>query len=208
MNAMTDKIIIFSKQSGEPPIPITVRVDWLPDGKIKPRMYWTPDGSCYQIKHLYETTPRAYLKDKDLGLRFKILALIIDTPEPYPNQRYARQETYLHFSDNWYCGKNIIDDRYKHTGKEYITVTLDVFPNGGYEPVYFWVKGVRYKVEKKFNVEPRGSFSAGGVGIWHKVEARLVNEGDDEDPDSFNSVRRLAALFFEFNKWFIAVKAV
>ena len=85
-------------------------------------------------------------------------------------------------------------------------MTLDVFPNGEYELVYFKAHGARYMVERTVAVEPRGSFDAGGVGVWHKVEARQVNTDDDEDPDPLKSIFRKAALYFEINKWFVRVK--
>ncbi len=69
------------------------------------------------------------------------------------------------------------------------------------------VHGARYQVEKTEAVEYRGSFRAGGVGVWHKVKARLVNADDDEDPDPLHSVRREAALFLELDKWFMSVKS-
>jgi len=34
-------------------------------------------------------------------------------------------------------------------------------------------------VERTIAVEPRGSFRAGGIGIWHKVDARLINSYND-----------------------------
>jgi len=186
-----DKTVVYSKQSGEPAVPVTVRVEWFPDGKIKPRMFRTPDGSCYEIGEVCEMTPLAMLKDRGEGLRFKVRAKTF--------------EVYLYLADNLFCGRNIIDARYGHVNKEFIHVTLDVFPDCGYEIAYFTVQGSRYKVEKLIAVEPRGSYNAGGAGVWHKVEARLVNAGDDEDPDPGKSVRRLAALFFEVNKWFVVV---
>ena len=203
---MADKVIVYSKQTNEPSVPITTRVDWLPDGSIKPRLYWMPDGSCYAVRHVYEMTPLAYVKDRGEGIRFKVRAEAIVTPEVYSDHRFAQHETYLYLADNWFCGKNLIDGRYNHAGKEFILVTLDIFPNGAYELIYFKARGTRYMVEKTIAVEPRGSFHAGGIGIWHKVEARLVNTNDDEDPDPHKSVRRLAGLFWELNKWFI-VKA-
>ena len=203
---MTDKTIVYVKNYGETPIPVTVRIEWLPDGKIEPLMYWTPDGSCYEIKPDYEMTPLAFLEDRGEGLRYKVRAELIETPEPYSGHQFSRHETYLYFADNWFYGKNFIDERYAHEGKEYIPVILDVFPDGDYEIVYFQVRGRRYAVEKTVAVEPRGSFYAGGVGVWHKVEARQVNEYDDEDPDPNKSVRRMAALFFEVNKWFVTIK--
>ena len=60
-------------------------------------------------------------------------------------------------------------------------------------------------IEKTISVEPHGSHYAGGVGIQHKVKARLVNASDDNDPDQTQSIRRDAALYFEVNKWFVAI---
>lgn len=203
---MADKIIVFAKQTDEQRVPITVRIEWLADGTIKPLLYWTPDGSCYAVKHIYETTPIAFLKDGGAGLRIKALAELTETPETYTDDRLTRHETYLYFADNWFCGKNIIDARYGHTGKEFITVTIDVFPDCNYEIVYFTALDARYMVEKTLAVEPRGSFNAGGVGIWHKVEARRVNAHNDEDADPPEKVRHMVALYFEINKWFVAVR--
>ena len=202
---MTDNVVIYSKQHGAPRVPATVRVEWLPDGKIDPVMYWGPDCSCYKIMHVYEVTPLAFLKDRGEGLRFRVRAEVIETPEPDSSVLHTQCETYLYFADNRFCSKNIIDDRYEHPGKEYIPVTMDIFPKGDYEIVYFGVHRERYKVERTLQVEARGSFSAGGVGIWHKVEVRLVNADDEEDPDPQKSIYRLAAIYFEINKWFVAV---
>jgi hypothetical protein len=203
---MADKVIIYCTQNGEQRVPVTVRIEWLPDGKIMPVMYWTPDHSCYEIKHIYEMTPLAFLKDRGEGLRFRVRAVVIEAPEADDNLLYTQFETYLYFTDNRYCGKNIVDSRYEHAGKEYVPVTLNIFPNGDYEILYFEVHQERYIVERMLEVEARGSFAVGGVGIWHKVDVRLVNADDDEDPDPQESVRRLAALYFEINKWFVAVK--
>lgn len=203
---MADKAVIFSKQAGEPGVPVTARIDWLPDGTIKPLMYWTPDGSCCQVRHIYEMTPLAFLKDRGEGLRFKVRAETTETPDPYSDGRSAQHETYLYFAHNWFFGPNIVDSRYGHKGKEYIPVTLDVFPDCEYELVYFKVQGIRYIVENTIAIEPRGSFHAGGAGVWHKVGARQVNDEDDEDPDPCKSVRRMAALYFELNKWFVTIK--
>ena len=200
---ITDEMIIYSKRHGEPPIPLTVRIDWLPDGTIKPTMYWTPDGSIYEVKHIYECTKMAYLKDRGVGIRFKIRAEVIEAPEPCYDQRYTSHDTYLYFANSLFCGRNIVDSRYGHPGKEFIHVTLDVFPDCNYEIAYFRVKDQRYKVECPHVAEPRGSYSAGGIGICHKVDARLVNEDDDEDPEPNNSIRRMAALFLEIDKWFV-----
>ena len=203
---MLDTALVFSKRPGEQPVPVTVRIEWLPDGTIKPALFWTPDGACYEIRHVYECTFLAHLKDKDVGIRFKVKAKVIETPEPYSDRIFEQFETYLYFADRLFCGPNIIDDRYGHCRKEYISVTLDVFPDADYELVYFHVQDMRYMVEKTLAIEPRGSFIVGGIGIWHKVDARLVNNSDDEDPNPFESVRRTAALYFEINKWFVSVK--
>ena len=202
---MADKIVIYIKQIGGSFVPVTARIEWLPSGKIKPLMYWTPDGTCFQVRHVYESTPMAFLKDRGEGLRFKIRAEIIETPEPDDEILHTQYETYLYFADNRFCGKNFIDERYRHAGKEYVCVTMDVFPDGGYEVIYFWVHGTRFMVEKTLTIEPRGSFQVGGVGVCHRVEARQVNADDDEDPDPAKSARRPARLFFEVNKWFVAV---
>ena len=198
--------IIFSKQTGEARIPLTVRIEWLPNGSIKPLMYWTQDGICCQIMHVYECTPLAFLKERGEGLRFKVRAEIIEMPEPDADPPFIQYATYLYLAEKRFCERNIVDGRYGHAGKEYIPVTMDVFPDGAYELVYFWVHGARYKVEKTIVIESRGAFRAGGVGLWHKVEARQINEDNDEDADPMNSVRRMAALYFEINKWFVAVE--
>ena len=238
---MEERTVVYSKLSGEPIVPVTVRIEWLPDGKVKPRMFWMPDGSCYQVRDVYEMTHLAVLKDRGEGLRFKVKAETAETPgaytgdqyvsdqyvgdryvadngdryagdryvsdngDQYAGDQYARLEVYLYLADNLFCGRNIIDSRYSHMNKEFIHVTLDVFPNCDYEPVYFIARGLRYKVEKLIDKEPRGSYDAGGVGVWHKVEARVVNAHDDEDPEPGKSVRRMAALYFEVNKWFVVV---
>ena len=244
---MTEKaeenIIVYGKQFDrlQPDrlkIPLTIRIRWFPDGSIMPCMYWTPDQSCHLIEHVYQCTPLAFLKDRGEGLRFKVRAETIETPEPFPDHgdygelschgdlgnhgchgdlgdygnhgdhcghgsEHSRHELYLYFADRKFFEKNIVDERYGHEGKEFISVTLDVFPNGNYELVYFWVSENRYMVEKTLEVKPRGSFHAGGVGIQHKVEARQVNADNDEDPDPENRNKRIAALYFEINKWFV-----
>ena len=201
----SDKAFIYSMQSyDEPCIPVTARIEWLPNGKIVPLSYWLPDNTCFEIKHVYEVTRIAFLKGRGEGIRFRVRIEAI--PEPYFGHRLTQHEVYLYFADNWFCGKNFIDGRYGHEGKEFIPVTLDVFPNGEYELIYFKAQGIRYMVEKTIAVEPRGSFHAGGVGMCHKVEARQVNDNDDEDPDPNKSNIRIAALFFEGNKWFVSVK--
>ena len=77
------------------------------------------------------------------------------------------------------------------------------------------------RLKKTIEVEPRGSFHAGGIGICHKVEARQVNADDDEDLDTgcmgeqepkaptspHKTIRRVCALYFEVCKWFVSVQA-
>ena len=212
---MEERTAVYSKQYGEPGVPVTVRIEWRPDGRVKPCMFWMTDGSCYVVRDVCEMTHLALLKDRGEGVRFKVRAESSETPETYDgvdadaytrgSNQYKRLELYLYLADNMFCGKDIVDARYGHMGKEYIHVTLDVFPNCEYELAYFIVQGARYKVEKLIKKEPRGSYHAGGAGIWHKVEARLVNADDDENPDPAKSVRRMAALYFEVNKWFVVV---
>jgi hypothetical protein len=167
---IADKIIVYSQQIGGKRIPVTVRIEWLADGKINPLMYWMPDGSCYQVSKIYERTPIAFLKDCGVGIRFKVRGLLAEASEVYSDHCFAQQDTYLYFADTQFHGKNFIDQRYKHAGKEYIPVVLDVFPSGDYELLYFWAKGERYKVEKKLKIEPRGCYSAGGVGHMRPVK--------------------------------------
>jgi len=202
---MANKIVIYSKQNGEKLVPVTLRINWLPDGTINPRFYWTPDGTQYKVISQFECTPLAFLRERGEGVRFRIRSEVIEASELDDDILHTRHETYLYLADNRFCEKNIIDERYGHSGKEYIPVTLDIFPGGDYELVYFWCRGARYMVEKTIAVEPRGSFHAGGAGLWHKVEARLVNADDDKDPDPNKSVRRLAALYLELNKWFVSI---
>jgi len=204
---MSDKVFLYSTLKYDNPIPVTARIEWLPCGTVKPLEYWTPDESHYKISHVLECTQMAHLKDRGIGIRFKVCSQLSEPHDLFCDNQYIHHETYLYFSDNWFCGENFIDSRYKHHGKEFIHVTLDVFPDGKYEVVYFCVKGERYKVEKTHAVELGGSFNAGGVGIWHKVDARLVNMNDDEDPVLHNSKRRMAALYFEINKWFVSIKS-
>lgn len=202
---MADKAVVYSKWGDEPSVPVTARIEWLPDGTIKPCLYWMPDGSCYKIERIVETIPLAYLQDRGEGVRFRVKSVVIEAPEPYSDYRFTRHETYLHFADNFFCGENMVDGRYGHEGKEFIPVTLDIFPNGQYKLIYFEVQGNRYMVEKTVAIEPRGSFHAGGVGVWHKVEARQINADNDDDPDPLKSNIRIAALYFEINKWFVSV---
>ena len=193
--------IIYNKQNDGAIVPVTLRIEWLPDGKIKPLMYWMPDNSCFEVKHIYESTHLAFLKDQGEGIRFRVRSdcelsnHASDAPEHY-EKRTGQCETYLYLADNRFCAKGFIDERYYHAKKEYISVVTDIFPDGDYEIVCFGVHGQQYTVERTIAVEPRASFYAGGIGIWHKVEARLA------DTDEGNS--RLAALYWELNKWFVA----
>ena len=206
MRTAASAALIYCEQVGEPPVPVTARIEWRPDGTIQPRLYWTPDGSCYQVKHISERTPIAFLKSRGEGLRLKIRAEAMEQPEPNDDFPAAQSETYLYFADNWFCGKNIVDERYVHTGKEFIPVTMDVFPNCEYELVSFVVKGTRYRIERTVSIEPHGNFSVGGVGMRHKVEARPVGAHDEKDANRSLSARRQASLYFEINKWFVMVK--
>ena len=202
---MTEKTVVYIKPDEEPIVPVTVRIEWRPDGSIRPLEFWMPDNTHFRVVHVYECTPRAFLKKKAEGVRFKLKAKNTAEQDTYHEHRYIEIVTYLVFASNMYCEKNIIDSRYGHPGKEYIPVVLDVFPSGDYELVYFWVKGTRYKVEKTITIDVRGTFKTGGIGLRHEVDVRLVNNTDDEDPDQQNCVRRMAALYWELNKWFVAV---
>jgi len=201
---MSEKTIVYGMEYDQSQVPLTVRVEWYPDGTIKPCMYWMPDESCYVVKHVYECTPLAFLKERADGLRFKVKAEAVETPELLYVSEPMYSESYLYLLDKLFYEKNIVDDRYTHQGKEFVNVTLDILPNGEYEIIYFWVSGVRYRVEKTLEVEPRASFHAGGIGMCHKVEARQVNENDDDDVEANKSNKRTAALFFEINKWFVS----
>jgi len=197
-------VVVYGKQTDGPGVPLTVRIAWLPDGSIKPLLYWTPERACYKIERLYECVPLAFLHNGGEGLRFNVKAVVIETPEPFTNPEYEKSQTYLYLTNNRFCEKNIVDDRYVYEGKEYIPVVMDVFPDGEYELIYFWTCGKRFKVEKTALIEPCGAFQAGGVGLRHSVDARQIHEEDEEDIDPANSVRRPAALFLELNKWFVA----
>jgi len=202
---LADKAVVYIKQPNEPLIPVTVRIEWLPNGKIKPILYWTPDDSCYEVKHIYESTLLAFLKEKGVGIRFKVRAELKEIPDD--DMVHIQHETYLYFADGRFCERGFIDQRYSHPNKEYVPVIVDVFPNADYELVCFQVGDHRYMVEKTLKVEPRASFQAGGIGIWHKVNVRLVNDDNDEDPNPNKSEHRKAALFWELNKWFVVKSA-
>ena len=191
---MGEKTVVYLKLDGEPPIPVTVQICWLPNGKIRPLMYWTPDNSCYKVKHVYESTKLAYLKQGGEGIRYRVNAELAESPgQDY--HAYAHHEVYLYFASNLYCPKCLIDEGYGHASKKYIPVTLDVFPWGDYEIVGFQVDDKQYTVERTIMRESRGSYNVGGVGVWHMVEAR-------EADGSF----RLAGLYLEFDKWFVNKK--
>jgi hypothetical protein len=196
---MFDKILVYIKKTDESFVPVTVRIEWLADGKIKPYLYWTPDGSCYEVKHIYETTPLALLKNRGEGLRFKVMSEAKDME--YLNYHTARHETYLYLADNFFCGKNIIDSRYNYEGKKFIPVTLDVFPNCKYELISFKVHEQEYTVERTIAVEPCGSYNAGGVGIRHKVD--VINSC--ANGTFLKNTTRIASLYFEINKWFVNI---
>ena len=208
---LNNNIIIYTKQPGEKPVPVTARINWLPDSTIKPLMYWTPDGSCFEVKYIHRCMPIAFLKDRGTGLRFKVSAEVTETPDWDDELLHTRHETYLYLADDRFCGKNFIDERYTHGAKEFIPVILDIFPNGKYELISFWVGAARYIVVKTIDVGPHASYSAGGVGIRHKVDVLQVSdEGSDENIDEssdgadFKEKRRhIGAVFFEVDKWFV-----
>ena len=200
-----ENTVVYGNWQTDENTPLTVRIEWLPSGAIIPRYYWTPDGTRYEVENLYETVQCCHLKDKGIGIRFRVGSKIIETPESFSDILDSQHETYIYFADNSFCEKNMIDERYLRTGKEYIPVTLDIFPNGDYEIIHFWVHGQRYIVEKTLTRDIKGAFHTGGLGVWHKVETRLVNENDD-DPDPQMCVRRVASLYWEFNKWFTSVE--
>jgi len=197
-------ITIYIKQYDEPPIPVTARIQWLANGKIKPELYRTPDNSCYEIKHIYEVTPLALLKNQGEGLRFRIKAIAIETPEPNCVNSLASHELYLYLADSFFSGSNIVDSRYQHEYKEFVPVTLEISPNGTYKLICFEARGAMYAVQKTILVEPRGSIFAGGIGIWHKVE---IVKFDLECSDLCEKDARMAGLYFEINKWWVRIKA-
>jgi hypothetical protein len=203
---MQDKAVAYCKQSGGAVVPLTVRIEWLPDGAIEPLLYWTPDGTCYKVIGHSPSVSLAYLKDGGVGLRFKICGEIIETPDPETDELlHTRYESHLYLADKRFSEKNIIGEQYVHPGKEYIPVTLDVFPDGGYELVCFSAHGARYVVEKTTAVDNRSSYKAGGFGIWHKVEARLVGADDDDSAPGMCELR-MAAIYLELNKWFVRIE--
>ena len=201
------KIIIYEKQPECRPVPLTVNADWNVDGQIVPRYYWTPDGSRFKVLHINECVPVAFLEEKGEGLRFKMRARLEETVEEGTDLHHAQYETYLYFADNRYCEKTIVDARYDRAEKLYIPVNLDIFSDGNYELISFWFLNARYRVEQTLDISQRAAYRVGGrLGLRHKVEARLVNAHDDDDPDPDQSIRRMAALYFEINRWFLAVK--
>ena len=194
---------VYLKEPGEPSVPVTVRIRWLPDGKINPLMYWTPDNSCYEVKKVYERISLSLLNERGAGLRFRIRAVIEGGAEQYTDNHFiAQHETYLYLADSFFSGKNFIDDRYEHDAKEYIPVTMDVFEDCDYELISFKVKGIEYDVKKTLDIKPKGSFYAGGIGIWHKVEA----EAQQADTDCFTPHEVITrGIFFEINKWYASI---
>ena len=205
---MTEKIYI--QQQDKPSVPVTVRVHWLPCGTIKPLSIWTPDGTCYEVKHVYESIRLSLLKDlkeRRDGLRFRIRAEIEGGARQYADYHHITQlEVYLYFADSMFSAKNIIDNRYVHDGKAYIPVTLDVFPSGDYEVVFFEVNGARYCVDCTEKREPRGSFNFGGIGIRHEVMCRKITPNDEHVLSLINSNCERRALTRELNKWFVCIE--
>ena len=200
---MDTNVVLYAKQTGKGHTPITARIIWLADGTIMPLKFWLPDNLCLKVTHIYESTPLGYLKNKGNGICFKVEAIAADLPESYTELTSMRRDVCLYFAHKMFCGKNIIDRRYAHDGKLFIPVVMDVFSDAKYELVCFWKKGMRYIVEKNIGVEPCGSFIPEGIGLKHKVEARLVNHNNDNDPIIGNSIRRPASLYFGLNKWFV-----
>ena len=202
---MEKNIRTYIKRCDEPRTPVTARINWFPDGSIVPCFFWTPDGTQYKIVSHGSGVSLSLLKEPGEGLRYRVRTEIIDVPELHTELRHTQYDTELYLADNRFCQMNIIDQRYDHASKEFIKITMDVFPSAEYELVYFWCKDVRYMVERTITVEPRGSYKAGGTGLCHKVTARLINPEDDDDPEPSRSACRPASLFLEFNKWFVWV---
>gem|GEM_PF-1501567 len=219
---MAERIVVYSKENGAL-TPLTVRVDWLPNGVIRPRMYWTPDGSCLRITQVAECVRLGHLKETGAGVRFRVTAQMAepgDLPAPFSYKKVAtplpaalarkrswdsfpEYELYLYLADNFFCAANILGDEYAHNAKAYIPVTLDVFPSGDYELVGFEAGGVCYTVDKTYSVRPGGSYKAGGAGLRHEVEATAQAAANaDAAPNS-----RRAALYLELNKWFVCCAA-
>jgi len=193
---MTEKnTTVYGKQPEGRPIPLTARIDWMPDGAVIPLMYWTPEGGCYRVTRVSESTPIAFLKDRGEGLRFRVTGEMTENPEPCSDYQNTREQIYIYFADSFFSGKNFIDGRYGHPNKQFVHVRLDVFPDGGYELILFRLQDAAYIVEKTVSIEPHGSFSAGGAGLGHKVEARPEQDGD--------SPPRPVVIYFEVNKWFV-----
>ena len=199
-----DNYIVYSRQQGKPKIPATVRINWLADGAIKPLMYWTPDNSCYEVKSILDVTPLAYLDEKGEGIRIRVASELLESLDLYPAYQGCQHEVYLYFADKFFSGKNFVDERYDHENKKYIPMVLDVFQNGEYELVHFKVNEAEYMVERTISVEPRISYRAGGAGICHKVEAKQISDEGNSNLSDDKSTYRLAAIFFEVNKWFVA----
>ncbi len=142
MISVTDEMIVYGKRYGEQSFPVTIRIEWLPDGTIRPLLYWTPDGVCYQVVSRTPGLPMAYLKDHGAGLRFKVNSVMLSEPDDDSNCATGMEgEIYLYLADNRFSQKSIVDGRYGHSGKEFIPVTLDVFPDGDYEIAILWFTG-------------------------------------------------------------------
>ena len=204
MKAST-KALIYCRRSGERGYPITARIEWLADGVILPIMYWMPDGSCFEVTHTRECIPLAYLKEGGQGLRFTVRARLVRAENAYLGDAQQDYETYLYFADRKFSAKNIIDAQYCHVGKEFVPVVMDVFPDCEWMLINFKARGAQYMVEKTTCVEPRGCFNGGGIGLCHIVDARRVSD-PEEILEERGGICRRAALYFEFNKWFVTVK--
>jgi len=156
-------------------------------------MYWTPDNSCYVVKHIYESVRVSFLKENGVGIRYKVKAELEEMPD---NTSNARHEIYLYFADNRFCEQGFIDERYSHPSKEYVPITMDVFSGGDYELISFRLGDNCYVVEKTLKIEPRALYLDGVMGVWHKVIARLVGGNDDGET-------RGVAISWEVDRWFV-----
>ncbi|MDR2547784.1 MAG: hypothetical protein LBC96_09840 [Lachnospiraceae bacterium] len=204
---MEKNTIIYIKHENDTRTPVTVRILWFPDGTIKPLAYWLPDGAFHVVKYVCETTPCAFLKDKGVGLRFKVESEPKDEEERDETFLQMCHENYLYFADDWFCGKNIIDNRYRNPGKEYITVTLDVFSDASYELISFQANGSRYAVAKTLTAQMHSNYHTGGSGLRHKVAARILSANESDEITYSTDDLLETELYFEINKWFVTRKA-
>ena len=200
---MAERIVVYSKQENGEMMPLTMRVEWLPTGVIKPRMYWTPDGSCFQVTHVIECVRLAHLKSGGKGIRFKVMAMMIESEDIGAEPSPVSYEIYLYLADDFFCAANMIDEQYAHDGKVYIPVTMDIFPGGDYELICFWVRGVCYCVDRTYDVTLGGSYEAGGVGLRHGVMATMVKDAGGDAVNATKLSSRKASLYLELNKWFV-----